>query len=101
MALMCTIVVFIVGLLCLMWECTRKLCFAPMPIQKSVLQTSLYVTTVSAGFLIGSANLQAVPHPNGRMKHSEQAFMGPHCWRKLWKSLTRIIFTGMPSKHPA
>jgi hypothetical protein len=81
--------------------CTRKLCFAPMPIQKSVLQTSLYVTTVSAGFLIRSANLQAVPHHNGRMKHSEQAFMGPHCWRKLWKSLTRIFFTGMPSKHPS
>jgi hypothetical protein len=64
-----------------------------MPIQKSVLQTSLYVTSVSAGFLIGSANLQAVPHHNGRMKHSEQALMGPHCWRKLWKSLTRIFFT--------
>ncbi len=62
--LYCGIIMFDVGMY-------KESMLCPNANPKECVQTSLYVTTVCAGFLIGSPNLQAVPHHNGRMKHSE------------------------------
>jgi hypothetical protein len=60
------------------------------PTLESVLQTSLYITLVSASLLFVHVNIQDVLHHNGRMKHCEYSWTF-HIVGKIMKSMTKIF----------